>query len=201
VHELRDALLVQSTNAQLRVVHVLRLWRQSKQLPDTTRLSNRVRDVRRQCVRARAHRRITFLQRRLYAFRASRIGTRRARTLRARPQTVNRFRLGGPRVRQTTNVTTTASATAVVPYSVCACRLHLWTPPQPSAYTCSLSSDAGRQCTTAVSRWYFDTINQRCSTFLYYGCDGNPNNFATASSCETYCGVGGWARTHYRHII
>lgn len=61
-----------------------------------------------------------------------------------------------------------------------------------TAYTCSLSSDSGRTCGAATSRWYYDTSDQRCVSFTYYGCDGNPNNFASKYLCEVYCGVGGW---------
>ena len=62
-----------------------------------------------------------------------------------------------------------------------------------AAYTCSLSADSGRTCGAATSRWYYDTSNQRCVSFTYYGCDGNPNNFPSKYLCEVYCGVGGEA--------
>jgi len=58
-----------------------------------------------------------------------------------------------------------------------------------AAYTCTLSSDEGRQCGPQVTRWYYDSTDRKCATYTYFGCDGNSNNFATQQDCKEYCRV------------
>ncbi len=41
-------------------------------------------------------------------------------------------------------------------------------------------------CDAAIPRWAFD--GTRCVEFVYGGCDGNENNFATRDDCERACG-------------
>ncbi|CAG9534594.1 unnamed protein product [Cercopithifilaria johnstoni] len=58
------------------------------------------------------------------------------------------------------------------------------------AYTCQLSSSKGVTCDTGSSyRYFYNSQTQECESFLYNGCDGNSNNFATYEECESYCGV------------
>lgn len=39
-----------------------------------------------------------------------------------------------------------------------------------------------------MPRWYFDFASQMCLEFIYGGCGGNSNNFATKELCEQQCG-------------
>ena len=90
-----------------------------------------------------------------------------------------------------TNATSTDSCGAAVLFDVRHSIVVVVITYHNTAYTCALSSDVGRTCGSATTRWYFDSQNRRCISFTYYGCDGNPNNFASKYLCETYCGVGG----------
>lgn len=61
-----------------------------------------------------------------------------------------------------------------------------------TAYICGqASADKGQICGPQVTRWYFDSTTKTCSTFIYYGCGGSPNNFPNRELCESYCDVGG----------
>ncbi|XP_051963421.1 papilin-like [Xyrauchen texanus] len=51
---------------------------------------------------------------------------------------------------------------------------------------CLLPSVVGN-CRAALPRFYYDVTNQTCKQFLYGGCGGNDNNFATQEACETSC--------------
>lgn len=42
-------------------------------------------------------------------------------------------------------------------------------------------------CRASITRWYFDKTEGKCKSFLYGGCDGNENNFATQLECEMSC--------------
>nr|XP_005991691.2 PREDICTED: putative Kunitz-type serine protease inhibitor [Latimeria chalumnae] len=50
--------------------------------------------------------------------------------------------------------------------------------------------DAPRQvgkCRAALPRWYFDVQAQACTKFIYGGCGGNKNNYATQEECQRQC--------------
>ena len=51
---------------------------------------------------------------------------------------------------------------------------------------CKLDPDAG-PCEAANSRWYFCHKDMRCKQFIYGGCMGNKNNFASESDCIGSC--------------
>ncbi|XP_064108154.1 papilin-like isoform X7 [Macrobrachium nipponense] len=54
---------------------------------------------------------------------------------------------------------------------------------------CLLPSDAG-DCTDHEERWFFDITTNECKSFVYGGCGGNGNNFATLRECRNFC----WSR-------
>lgn len=51
---------------------------------------------------------------------------------------------------------------------------------------CSLPPDRG-PCDASIRRWYFDSEQQICVDFVYGGCRGNNNNFATKKKCRLIC--------------
>ena len=56
-----------------------------------------------------------------------------------------------------------------------------------SSDACSMPPAAG-PCNRELVRWYYDPIIGRCRKFLFGGCDGNGNNFASRGACEDSCG-------------
>ncbi|KAK6011316.1 Kunitz/Bovine pancreatic trypsin inhibitor domain protein [Ostertagia ostertagi] len=51
-----------------------------------------------------------------------------------------------------------------------------------------LRPDEGKSCDrTASVRWFFDDLTHSCRSFLFRGCDGNPNNFPVRQMCMEYC--------------
>jgi len=52
---------------------------------------------------------------------------------------------------------------------------------------CCLPADSG-PCKVFMPRWYFDAQAGECLQFVYGGCQGNKNNFQTASDCAAACG-------------
>jgi len=52
---------------------------------------------------------------------------------------------------------------------------------------CLLKNDAGG-CGNYAPRWYFEPVTGVCRRFLYGGCGGNANRFATAEACWVRCG-------------
>ena len=44
-------------------------------------------------------------------------------------------------------------------------------------------------CRASFEKWYFNVQTGKCETFVYGGCDGNGNNFASKEDCEGFCGV------------
>lgn len=51
---------------------------------------------------------------------------------------------------------------------------------------CLLEPEMG-PCEAAMNRWFYDSVQGECSTFMYGGCDGNQNNFQNKMSCENMC--------------
>uniref|UniRef100_A0A914UKY9 BPTI/Kunitz inhibitor domain-containing protein n=1 Tax=Plectus sambesii TaxID=2011161 RepID=A0A914UKY9_9BILA len=69
---------------------------------------------------------------------------------------------------------------------------YVWGCCPTKTYTCSLQSDVGVQCGSGRSyKYFYNALTQQCESFEFAGCDGNSNNFASRTECETYCGVGG----------
>ncbi|RWS07580.1 hypothetical protein B4U79_05195, partial [Dinothrombium tinctorium] len=58
---------------------------------------------------------------------------------------------------------------------------------------CSLMPDTGYWCDgaagqgTYVVRYYYNRYSNKCRCFIYFGCDGNPNNFETVDECIKTC--------------
>jgi hypothetical protein len=42
-------------------------------------------------------------------------------------------------------------------------------------------------CNVAVPRYFYNSEIQKCQAFMYGGCSGNLNNFATATECQHFC--------------
>jgi hypothetical protein len=42
-------------------------------------------------------------------------------------------------------------------------------------------------CRGQFNRWFFDPVAKECREFVYGGCHGNENRFATRESCEQRC--------------
>ena len=55
-----------------------------------------------------------------------------------------------------------------------------------SSSRCSLPMAVG-PCRQARPRWYHDKASGTCLSFLYGGCRGNENNFATKGDCKRTC--------------
>ncbi|PIO28223.1 hypothetical protein AB205_0192900, partial [Aquarana catesbeiana] len=51
---------------------------------------------------------------------------------------------------------------------------------------CDLSPDPG-PCKAYVEHYYYNQNKGDCETFIYGGCGGNGNNFATKEKCEAVC--------------
>lgn len=52
-------------------------------------------------------------------------------------------------------------------------------------------------CRAAFPRFFYDVLNQSCSSFLYGGCESNDNNFESQEECEATCSgvTGEWGRS------
>ncbi|XP_055343468.1 papilin-like [Paramacrobiotus metropolitanus] len=55
-----------------------------------------------------------------------------------------------------------------------------------NAKGCSVKPQRGN-CRSALIRWYFDVATQRCSEFVYSGCNGNENNYPSQQECQARC--------------
>uniref|UniRef100_A0A0G4GIS1 BPTI/Kunitz inhibitor domain-containing protein n=1 Tax=Chromera velia CCMP2878 TaxID=1169474 RepID=A0A0G4GIS1_9ALVE len=51
---------------------------------------------------------------------------------------------------------------------------------------CKLPPDVG-PCEAMITRWFFDPSSNSCQEFIFGGCEGNGNNFATEAECEAAC--------------
>ncbi|KAG5871898.1 hypothetical protein JTB14_030952 [Gonioctena quinquepunctata] len=68
-------------------------------------------------------------------------------------------------------------------------------PPQPTSgpsetfktEMCFLPSETGL-CKAAFTKYFYDSSDGICKTFVYGGCRGNRNNFKTHEECIQYCG-------------
>ncbi|KAG7160084.1 Papilin-like 2, partial [Homarus americanus] len=58
---------------------------------------------------------------------------------------------------------------------------------EPEEDVCSLPSSTG-DCNNFEERWFFDLSENQCKSFVYGGCGGNNNNFASYEFCEKRCG-------------
>ncbi|XP_032904754.1 inter-alpha-trypsin inhibitor-like isoform X1 [Amblyraja radiata] len=51
---------------------------------------------------------------------------------------------------------------------------------------CRLPVEIG-SCRMSIKLWAFDSVNGKCITFKYGGCEGNGNRFYTEKECMEYC--------------
>ena len=51
---------------------------------------------------------------------------------------------------------------------------------------CNQSQEVG-SCRGAIPRWYYNVGSGECEEFIWGGCDGNDNNFASKLKCELRC--------------
>lgn len=51
---------------------------------------------------------------------------------------------------------------------------------------CQLPADQG-PCQLYTKSFYYSVATGRCETFLWGGCQGNENRFATIDACEVRC--------------
>ncbi|KAL6727225.1 hypothetical protein Aduo_009120 [Ancylostoma duodenale] len=59
-------------------------------------------------------------------------------------------------------------------------------------YICSQAPQQGSQCSmVSTTRYYFNLVTRRCTSFQYNGCRGNHNNFAKKEQCENFCSSAG----------
>ncbi|CAJ0942610.1 unnamed protein product, partial [Mesorhabditis belari] len=57
---------------------------------------------------------------------------------------------------------------------------------------CSQPPQQGNHCSKmSVARFYFNIVTKECASFQYNGCNGNLNNFASASECYNFCSSAG----------
>jgi hypothetical protein len=59
----------------------------------------------------------------------------------------------------------------------------------PYVPVCELPVAPG-PCKAAFQRWYYSMAEGKCVQFVYGGCFGNANNFATQAECENRCDIG-----------
>ncbi|XP_055386499.1 amyloid-beta A4 protein-like [Condylostylus longicornis] len=62
-------------------------------------------------------------------------------------------------------------------------------PGTPTSDVCNLQMETG-PCRAAFPRFYFVPSKADCEPFLYGGCEGNYNNFATYDECMQFCTAG-----------
>ncbi|CAD6185822.1 unnamed protein product [Caenorhabditis auriculariae] len=71
--------------------------------------------------------------------------------------------------------------TDITSYRCCPTKTYICgLPPQQGSSLCSGGL-------TVVTRYYFNIVTRKCSPFVYNGCDGNPNNFASLNQCNNFC--------------
>jgi len=54
---------------------------------------------------------------------------------------------------------------------------------------CTMEVDTG-SCRASKEYFFFNTTTNRCEKFMYGGCDGSANRFATEEHCTEYCQPG-----------
>ena len=89
-----------------------------------------------------------------------------------------------------TNMFTTAAACAAACVAEGSSARAAATPALLVSSPCDQPREAG-PCRAAKPRWFFSKQSGSCEQFLYGGCRGNNNNFATRDECEARCAAPG----------
>ena len=89
-----------------------------------------------------------------------------------------------------TNMFTTAAACAAACVAEGSSARAAATPALLVSSPCDQPMDAG-PCRAAKPRWFFSKQSGSCEQFLYGGCRGNNNNFASVAECEARCAAPG----------
>ncbi|XP_017062546.1 papilin isoform X2 [Drosophila ficusphila] len=58
--------------------------------------------------------------------------------------------------------------------------------PHPDTSKCFLPSESGN-CYNNETRWFYNSQEGLCDEFVYSGCGGNANNYATEEECQSEC--------------
>lgn len=69
--------------------------------------------------------------------------------------------------------------------------MHYWKYPPINTFLfaldkCLLLQDNG-SCNNVSSKFFYDSQDGVCKTFMYGGCGGNENRFDTKQQCEQHC--------------
>ena len=56
----------------------------------------------------------------------------------------------------------------------------------PDGAACTLLPDPG-PCDDKIAAWFFNACSSACESFVYGGCEGNDNRYATQEECEAAC--------------
>ncbi|XP_056154598.1 tissue factor pathway inhibitor 2 [Lampris incognitus] len=70
-------------------------------------------------------------------------------------------------------------------YDVTSCKEYC-SPQKTIPVLCFDPLDKGR-CAASIQRYYYNTATKKCEEFIYTGCGGNSNNFASNESCMEVC--------------
>lgn len=65
---------------------------------------------------------------------------------------------------------------------------------------CSLPMKLG-PCRSLRPRVFYNSVTKQCEQFLYSGCRGNANNWASVGECEAQCGAEGVRHTEPRCVV
>ncbi|KAL1473238.1 hypothetical protein MTO96_038823 [Rhipicephalus appendiculatus] len=68
----------------------------------------------------------------------------------------------------------------------CVIRVHGFIGMKNITSTCMKKPDPG-PCRAYIIRWFYDKNHHVCKTFVYGGCQGNSNSFATEQKCQATC--------------
>ena len=91
----------------------------------------------------------------------------------------------------TTTITTTITTTKPVPTKPVTTTTTVASTNKPSVgqfdnKSCEIEPFIG-YCRAIILRYYYDKNTNSCSTFIFSGCGGNPNNFKTYEECIKRC--------------